>query len=441
MSTTPGWPSSDPEPHNPFAAPGPDRSTPATGPAPASGYPTAPAPSGYEAVSLLKPGTSAHDGGPAGPTPPYGAAPTPPPAPATPYGTAPTGPYGGGSQGAYGTPGQGGYGAGSAGAYGTDPAGAYGSTPAGQYGSTPAGAYDGAHPGSPYPTPGSPYAQPQQGYGQAQAPGYGQPTPYGYAQPGYGQPGYAQPGYGYPPPGTWGQPDAPHDGLAIAAISTSGAGVFLGGITGPVGIGLGIAALRRIRRTGHRGRGLAVAGIWVGAIMTLWLVALIGLMVYGFTTDPDGTGSLAESFEQGFEEGMYDDTLPQYELTDALEPGDCLVRVPYDYDLLDARTVDCAQPHGGEIVAVVEMSGPVVLDFESEDPAYDEAWTDCQVVASDLAERIVGYPVGVDVFYPHPDQYAAGRTSGYCVLDGWDSELTGSLVAGGLTVDGEPVGP
>jgi hypothetical protein len=138
---------------------------------------------------------------------------------------------------------------------------------------------------------------------------------------------------------------------------------------------------------------------------------------------------------------MYDETLPSYELTSALAPGDCLVRVPYDYDLVDARTVDCAQPHGGEVVAVVEMTGPVTFDFEMEDPAYDEAWSDCQVAASELAPQIVGYDVGVEVFYPHPDQFAAGRTSGYCVLDGWESELTGSLVAHGLAVDGEPVAP
>lgn len=403
MSSTPGWPSPDPEPHNPFAAPGPDRSTPVTGRAGASGHPVAPPPSGYEAVSLSKPGT---------------------PAPSHPYDGAPAGASGVAPGAAYG--------------YGQSPAD-HGQPAA--YGYAQAG-----HPQTEHAQPG----YPQTGYGQPghpqpayAQPGYAQP---GYAQPGYGrtgyaQPGYPQPGYGYPPPGTWGPPEPPVDGLAIAAISTSGAGVFLGGVTGPVGIGLGIASLRRIRRTGHRGRGMAVAGIWIGAVMTLWLGALIALMVYGFTTDPDGTGSLAESFEQGFEEGVYDDTLPSYELTDALVPGDCLVRVPYDYDLLDVRTVDCAQPHGGEVVAVVEMTGPVTFDFETEDPAYDEAWTDCQVAASELAARIVGFDVGVDVFYPHPDQFAAGRTSGYCVLDGWDSELTGSLVAGGLAVDGEPVSP
>lgn len=421
MSTTPGWPPSDPEPHNPFAAPGPDRSTPAAGPVP--GYPVAPPPSGYEAVSLSKPGPSADGGAPAGPTAPYGAAPTPP---VTPYGSAPAPAWGATPSTPYD---QASSDQAPSGGYGATPSPAYGTAPSNPYDQAPAGAYGAA--------PAAAYGQPQQGYGQ--------PAPYGYAQPGqqpgYAQPGYPQPGYGYPPPGTWGPPEPPVDGLAIAAISTSGAGVFLGGVTGPVGIGLGIAALRRIRRTGHRGRGLAVAGIWVGALMTLWLGALVALMVYGFTTDPDGTGSLAESFEQGFEEGMYDDSLPSYELTDALVPGDCLVRVPYDYDLVDARTVDCAQPHGGEVVAVVEMTGPVTFDFETDDPAYDEAWSDCQVAASELAAQIVGYDVGVDVFYPHPDQYAAGRTSGYCVLDGWDSELTGSLVAGGLLVDGEPVSP
>jgi hypothetical protein len=68
---------------------------------------------------------------------------------------------------------------------------------------------------------------------------------------------------------------------SLSAPLTSGLGA-------PVGIGLGLAALGRVRRTGQRGRGLAVAGILVGSVFLLALICLIGL----FTAASFGAASL-----------------------------------------------------------------------------------------------------------------------------------------------------
>ena len=149
--------------------------------------------------------------------------------------------------------------------------------------------------GMPAPPPPSGYeavlpdpAQPS-GYGHpdyGQQPGTGQPAAPGqaaYGQPGYGtQPGHGQPaGYGPSPYGPPGAPSGPYgsyssaagqnDGLAVASLITSISGFFVG-LSFPVGIGLGIAALRRIKRTGAEGRGLAVAGIVIGSIGTALLL-------------------------------------------------------------------------------------------------------------------------------------------------------------------------
>jgi hypothetical protein len=124
-----------------------------------------------------------------------------------------------------------------------------------------------------------------------------QPPPvprYGYPPPPYGgPPGHGGPmGYGGPP----GYP-VPYDpyqayqvgpsetnGLAIASLSTSIAGVVLGiplaifcyiGLLIPiVGAVLGAVALSQIKRTNQQGRGLAIAGIAVGAVTTAVLLVI-----------------------------------------------------------------------------------------------------------------------------------------------------------------------
>jgi Domain of unknown function (DUF4190) len=128
-----------------------------------------------------------------------------------------------------------------------------------------------------YPTP--PYGYPPAHYGGP--PGYG-------SQPGYGGP----PGYGAPPwyPGRYDpyQPDpaalAATNGLAVGSLITSIAGAvfgipltllcYIGPLIPIVGVVLGAVALGQINRTNQQGRGLAVAGIVVGAVMTVLLVLI-----------------------------------------------------------------------------------------------------------------------------------------------------------------------
>lgn len=410
MSTTPGWPTPENEPHNPFAAPSEDRRSPEV-PA-ASGFPAAPPPSGYEAVST--PATA--------PVPPvapvYGAAPVP--AYGAPGGTEPASPYG--------AP----YGAAPASPYGAQPAAPYGAAPTSPYGAAPASPY-GAQPASPY------GAQP--------------PAPGGYpAAPGQGAPGYGypQPGYGYPPPAAWAPEQPPMDGLAIASIATSGAGLVIGGFTGPVGIGLGIASLRRIRRTGARGRGLAIAGIVIGALMTLGLALMIAFFVFAFSNadDPESIFYEDPSYDSSTDEGFWDgdaftddEQLPSFELAQGFAAGDCLDAYPYGYDFAGVATTGCSGVHAAEVIGLVEMTGPVTIDLASEDPAFDAAESACESLVTEMAPGLGSYDTDVALYFPHPDQYAAGITSGYCVLDAYGADLTGSLVTGTLAIDGIAVAP
>lgn len=105
------------------------------------------------------------------------------------------------------------------------------------------------------PAYGQPPAQPypSQGYDPS---GYGQQQPYPAA--GYGQP----PGYGYPPAA------APTNTMAILAL-------IFAFVFAPLGIVFGFIARGQIKRTGESGEGLALAGLIVGGVFTLLIVAYI----------------------------------------------------------------------------------------------------------------------------------------------------------------------
>ena len=106
--------------------------------------------------------------------------------------------------------------------------------------------------------------------------------PYGYQPPpGYGGAPYYSGAYdpyqGYP------VGSQQTNGLAVASLITSLVGVVATLATGPFGvlisivaIVLGIVALGQIRQSRQQGRGMAIAGITVGAIMPV--LTLLGLM-------------------------------------------------------------------------------------------------------------------------------------------------------------------
>lgn len=143
------------------------------------------------------------------------------------------------------------------------------------------------------------------GYGPR---GYPDPPPYrgpSYPPPppqfgpSYPPPGYSGGGYGGPPvyPGPYDPYNAyqwrSHEtnGLAIGSMVTSIAGVVLGillnilAIPIPiVGVVLGAVALNQIKRTGQQGRGLAIAGIAVGATTAVLMVIFVIALMAAFTS-------------------------------------------------------------------------------------------------------------------------------------------------------------
>ncbi|WP_280468363.1 DUF4190 domain-containing protein [Nocardia cyriacigeorgica] len=144
------------------------------------------------------------------------------------------------------------------------------------------------YPAAPQPgVPGQPQypagSQPQYpAASQPQYPAYQQPAADPYAQQGYPQ----QPGYGYPYQAgyqPYGMPPVGTNGMAIGSLITSCIGLLCCGLLVPglVGLVLGLVALNQIKQTGQEGRGLAIAGISVGAVglvigILYWILNIVG---------------------------------------------------------------------------------------------------------------------------------------------------------------------
>jgi hypothetical protein len=100
-----------------------------------------------------------------------------------------------------------------------------------------------------------------------------------------------QPPYGYPPPGYPYVVVNPTNGMAVAALVCSLAGLMTC-VSAPVGAVLGHVARRQIRERGGQGDGLALAGIIVGWTLTglfLGYLAIVLVVVIAGMTGAFGS--------------------------------------------------------------------------------------------------------------------------------------------------------
>lgn len=109
--------------------------------------------------------------------------------------------------------------------------------------------------------------------------------------------------YTYCPPQEQPVQNAKYNGLSIAGFCVSCAAIFfnltLFGLAGIAGLILSIIGLRQCNARGDKGRGLAIAGIVIGAVLTLLTILTIVLMAIAMNYVSDfypGFGSFYEYF-------------------------------------------------------------------------------------------------------------------------------------------------
>ncbi len=219
--------------------------------------------------------------------------------------------------------------------------------------------------------------------------GYGANMPYG----GYGSP--AQP--------------ATTSGFAIAAL------VF--GLIGGVVLSLifGIVALVRIRTSGQRGRGLAIAGLVLSGV---WIVIIGALIAVAVTTGGGGTAMSASAGKvtQRGSVGVF-----------SLAVGDCFNNPAGPQNVSSVTALPCTQPHDAQVYARFNLTG--------SSPGYPGAaavtrlaGTGCNARVSVVDKTKVTRGMRIHYLYPEADSWAGGNRTVDCLAVSPTDNLTGSVL-------------
>ena len=202
-------------------------------------------------------------------------------------------------------------------------------------------------------------------------------------------------------------PDAPYprrtgdvDGLAIAGFLF---GVFAGV---PIAVALCLVALRRIRRTGDQGRGLAIAGLAVSAAWVALVAVVVAVAVAG-SADRDAGGRITDAGSVG---------------TGSLRAGDCLRDVPEEvHGSLDA--VPCDRPHRVQVVATFALPSG---EYPGRGAVARAAGGGCAArLTTGLVERIDDGELDTAYLYPLPDSWRFGERDVVCLVTGVDGLMVG----------------
>jgi hypothetical protein len=169
----------------------------------------------------------------------------------------------------------------------------------------------------------------------------------------------------------------------------------------------GIIALRQIAKTLQRGRGMAIAGILIGALVALAWVALFAFFISSASSVMDETPRATSG--QAF--------------VDELQPGDCFSGLRED--VTDEVTLlSCAEPHQAQVIVTPTLDG----DFPGAEEAVELAGERCEVEVEPLIRDEVTEVLDLYFFAPESSLDWRLDRSVQCVLAAVDGEMTGSLL-------------
>jgi hypothetical protein len=216
-----------------------------------------------------------------------------------------------------------------------------------------------------------------------------------------------------PPYGTPGAPptDPGTNGFAVAGLVC--------GILALCGVGLlsvifGIIALVQIKKTGQKGRGMAIAGIAItGAWVAVGVVAAIVVVAIGVGAERDDDGIITDG-------GRMNIT--------ALRPGDCIEELREGRAIDTVPAVPCSEPHIGEVYATFDLADG---DWPGEDIVFEEAELGCLDLLFDHSQTAFDDET-VDIFYIHPTRttWRTGDREVVCITYYLDGPRTGSIQSG-----------
>lgn len=261
---------------------------------------------------------------------------------------------------------------------------------------------------SPWASPGSPPEQPRdQGYGAA--------SHYPESQRPYGTPPDGAPAQGTvgPSPGIYTFPaleKQPLEALAAASLATSP--------ISPLGLGLGIAALRRIRKNHRRGKGLAVGGI---ILSSLFLAGAV-LVLATFALD----GTFARMAEQPVA-GDVESTRTASPVN--LDVGNCVITLPVTGQVGEVTLTPCAQEHQLQVIDRLAVGDG---DYPGADALFAEAEDSCAEAFNELSPAVDSWPSSFSPWHlvPSQDNWSAGEHHIVCFARSTAGPVTVDLLGG-----------
>jgi hypothetical protein len=248
--------------------------------------------------------------------------------------------------------------------------------------------------------PHLPYPQQQPPHPQA----YPQQQPYGQ-QPYPQQPYPQQPQWGQPPLPPYYPPQQPvgTNGFAIAALILSIPGGFV------LSTIFGFVALNQIKRTGQRGRGMAVAGLVISGI---WLLGIIFGVIFAIATS--ATRASDGQISQGGSVAANE-----------FKVGDCVNDLSNTSALRSLPGVPCAQPHEGEVFAIFNLPDG---SYPGRDEIESQASSECSTQLDEYApSAATDENIGLYYVYPQERNWSVGDREVVCIATSDAGPTTGSI--------------
>jgi hypothetical protein len=197
------------------------------------------------------------------------------------------------------------------------------------------------------------------------------------------------------------------NGFAIASLVLGFVGICGLGLI--LSITFGVIALVQIRRTGERGKGLAIGGL---ALSGLWVAGFATLVAVAILSPDVERGASGEIIKGGRLN------------TSELVAGDCVDDVDEGY-AMSVPAVPCSEPHRGEVFAVVELTG--TGRYPGEDEVFDLAADRCSADFGAYAPRADLDELDLFTLYPNGAGWRRGDRTVVCVAGYPDGARTGTL--------------
>jgi hypothetical protein len=219
------------------------------------------------------------------------------------------------------------------------------------------------------------------------------------------------------------------DGFAVASLLLGLVGITIIGAV--LSIIFGIMALRRIRRTGQRGRGMAIAGL---AFSVIWLLLLIGaFFVLGTGTSkggsaqpPAASGHSSPPTAKSSPSGSHG---PLSTNVFALRPGQCFQNPPASHTVLGVTyvtVVPCTKAHNAQAFVQFTAKG---TSWPGVQALMRQADSGCQArIYGNVQASMIKSSMSLHYLYPLQASWASGHRTITCLIVNSKTNLKASLL-------------